>query len=36
MKVHLVKKHTIEDYAKDNARSRPSFKLWILTLNGAD
>ena len=36
MKVHLVKKQTIEDYTKDNARSRPSFRLWLLTLNSAD
>ena len=36
MKVHLVKKQTIEEYVKDNARSRPSFKFWLLTLNGAD
>jgi mRNA interferase HigB len=36
MKVHLVKKQTIEDYAKDNARSRASFRLWLLTLNAAD
>ena len=36
MRVHLVKKQTIEEYVKDNARSRPSFKLWLLTLNGAN
>jgi len=36
MKVHLVKKQTIEEYARENARSRPSFKLWILTLGGVD
>jgi len=36
MRVHLVKKQTIEEYVKDNARSRPSFKLWLLTLNSAD
>src|SRR6516225_3048904 len=32
MKVHLVKKHTIENYEKENARSRSSFKLWLLVL----
>jgi mRNA interferase HigB len=36
MKVHLVKKQTIEDYIRDNAQSRATFKLWLLTLNGAD
>ena len=36
MKVHLVKKQTIEEYAQDNARSRVSFKLWLLILAGAD
>jgi mRNA interferase HigB len=36
MKVHLVKKQTIEEYTRENARSRPSFRLWLLTLNGVD
>jgi mRNA interferase HigB len=36
MKVHLIKKQTIEEYARENARSRTSFRLWLLTLNGAD
>jgi mRNA interferase HigB len=36
MKVHLVKKSTIEEYTRENARSRPSFRLWLLTLAGAD
>jgi mRNA interferase HigB len=36
MKVHLVKKQTIEDYAWDNAQSRASFRFWLLTLSGAD
>lgn len=27
MKVHLIRKETIEEYAKHNARSRPSSKL---------
>lgn len=29
MKVHLIKKETIEDYAKNNAGCRSSFKLWL-------
>jgi mRNA interferase HigB len=36
MKVHLIKKQTIQEYARANARSRPSFRLWLLTLDGAD
>ena len=28
MKVHLIKKQTIEDYIAKNARSRASFKIW--------
>jgi mRNA interferase HigB len=36
MKVHLLKKQTIENYAEKNARSRSSFKLWLLTIKGAD
>ncbi|HEX9509570.1 MAG TPA: type II toxin-antitoxin system HigB family toxin [Puia sp.] len=36
MKVHLVKKQTIEDYGMDNAGSRISFRLWLLVLNGVD
>ncbi len=36
MKVHLIKKQTIEEYTRENARSRSSFRLSLLTLNGAD
>ena len=36
MKEHLLKKQTIENYAEKNARSRSSFKLWLLTIKGAD
>ncbi|MDP4150513.1 MAG: type II toxin-antitoxin system HigB family toxin [Bacteroidota bacterium] len=36
MKVHLVKKQTIEDYGRNNARSRGSFRLWLLALREAD
>lgn len=36
MKVHLVKKQTMEDYARENARSRTTIRLWLQVLNGAD
>jgi mRNA interferase HigB len=36
MKVHLVRRQTIEEYVKENARSRPSFRLWLLTVMCAD
>jgi len=36
MKVHLIKRKTIEKYEENNARSRSSFKLWELTLKGVD
>lgn len=36
MKVHLVKKGTIEKYAKDNAGCRSSFKLWLTDLKQSD
>lgn len=36
MKIHLIKKQTIEEYANGNARSRSSFKLWLSTLTFAD
>ena len=36
MKVHLIKKQTIEEYANRNARSRSSFRLWLSTLTFAD
>ena len=36
MKVHLIKKQTIEEYAKENARSRSSLRMWLLTVTGAD
>ena len=32
MKVHLIKKQTIEDYIKKNARSRASFEIWFSIL----
>lgn len=36
MKVHLIKKQTIEDYIKENARSRASFEIWFSILKRAD
>jgi mRNA interferase HigB len=36
MKVHLIKKQTIEEYIKENARARSSFKLWLGILAYAD
>jgi mRNA interferase HigB len=36
MKVHLIKKQTIEDYILKNARSRASFEVWFSILNRAD
>lgn len=36
MKVHLIRKETIEQYAVNNARSRPSFEEWLSKLEVAD
>ena len=36
MRVHLIKKQTIEDYVAENARSRRSFYIWLETLRYAD
>jgi mRNA interferase HigB len=36
MKVRLIKKKSIEDFAIGNARSRSSFKLWLTLLKQAD
>ena len=36
MKVHLIKKQTIEDYIQKNVRSRVSFEIWISILKVAD
>lgn len=35
MKVHLIKKQTIEQYILENAQSRASLRLWVITINGA-
>jgi mRNA interferase HigB len=36
MKVHLIKKQSIEEYVRKNARSRVSFELWVSILKRAD
>ena len=36
MKIHLIRKETIEQYAVNNARSRPSFEEWLSKLEVAD
>lgn len=36
MKVHLIRKETIEAYVAQNARSRPSFASWIAAVKYAD
>jgi mRNA interferase HigB len=36
MKVHLIKKQSIEDYVLKNARSRTSFEVWLSILKQAD
>lgn len=35
MKVHLIKKQTIEEFVSKNAQSRAPFRLWLITLSGA-
>ena len=36
MKVHLIKKQTIEEYILKNARSRASFEIWLSIIKRAD
>lgn len=36
MKVHLIKKQSIEDYILKNARSRASFEIWLSVLKRTD
>ena len=36
MKIHLIKKQTIEDYIKKNARSKASFEIWFSILKRAN
>ncbi len=36
MKVHLIKKQSIEDYVLKNARSRTSFEIWLSIIKRVD
>ena len=36
MKLHLIKKQSIEDYVLANARSRTSFEVWLSILKQVD
>ena len=36
MRIHLIKKQTIEDYVLKQARSKTSFGIWLTTLKYAD
>ncbi len=36
MKIHLIKRQTIEDYTKGQARSKVSFEKWLAVLSAAD
>jgi mRNA interferase HigB len=36
MKVHLIKKQSIEDYVLKNARSRASFEIWVSIIKRVD
>jgi mRNA interferase HigB len=36
MKVHLIKKQSIEDYVLKNARSRASFEIWLSIIKRVD
>ena len=36
MRIHLIKKQTIEDYCLSQARSKVSFAYWLEILKGAD
>jgi mRNA interferase HigB len=36
MKVHLIKKQSIEEYVLKNARSRASFEIWVSIIKRVD
>ncbi len=36
MKIHLIKKQTVEDYIVKNARSKSSFYIWLSIIKYAD
>ena len=36
MKIHLIKKQTIEDFIEKNAQSKASFEIWFSIIKRAD
>ena len=36
MRVHLIRKETIEDYARSNAQSKTPFSIWLTAIKFAD
>ena len=36
MRIHLIKKQSIEDYVHENARSLSSFEVWLSIIRHAD
>ena len=36
MRVHLIKKQTVENYVRRNVQSKASFKNWIAIIDKAD
>jgi len=36
MKVHLIKKQTIEEYVRGNSQSKSAFQIWLSILKRAD
>jgi len=36
MKLHLIKKQSIEDFVKANAQSKPSFETWLAIVKRVD
>ena len=33
MRIHLIKKQSIQDFVVKNARSKPSFEIWVSIIN---
>lgn len=36
MRIHLIKKQTIENYVRENAQSRAAFEIWFSIIRRAD
>jgi mRNA interferase HigB len=36
MRVHLIKKSTVEEFVSENERSKPSFQIWLTVIKYAD